>query len=166
LRFIITQDEATWLRNYYAVELDADSDDPESDARDKLFQGECDWIGFDVQDNFENAEKVLVSIEQTEDTLLVTRPAEPPDAAKVAALVAAVKALLVDAIDQGEAMPGKDDYPEDEDTPWPRDDEGNAWWPDYFDVYQALAPFATKEPKNSVSVNDVLEHDDDDEEAV
>ena len=143
-RYIITQDEATWLRNYYAVEVDADADDPENDARDKLFEGDYEWLGFDVGDNFENAENPIISIEQTDAMPFITRPAEPPDPAHVAALVEAAKALMIDAVDRGEAMPGKDDCEEHAED-CPRDEDGNLWWPDYFAVYQALAPFAAKE---------------------
>ena len=91
VRYVITQDEATWLRNYYAVEVDPDADDPENDAQDALFNGDYDWLGFDVGDNFEYADKPIVSIERTDDLPFVTRPAEPPDPAQVVALAKAAQ---------------------------------------------------------------------------
>jgi hypothetical protein len=98
VRYVITQDEATWLRSYYAVEIYADAGDVEDDARDKLFNGECDWLGFDMEESVENVDTTNFSVERTVDTPFIVYPASPPAPARVAEQVTAMVASLVAAL--------------------------------------------------------------------
>ena len=95
---------------------------------------EVNWESSDDQD------QVVVRIDGdiTKDAELDVR--ESP---AVQALVEAAQALLADACDRGEAMPDKNCL-EEEDNPWPRDEDGDAWFADYFALREALKPFDPK----------------------
>jgi len=67
-----------------------------------------------------------------------TAPAFPPT---VQALVDAAEVLLADACDRGETRPTRGDEEDD----YPKDADGDVWFPDWFALAEALKPFLTKE---------------------
>ena len=136
-RFVIQQNCPTWVETFYAVEAkNAD------DAREKVNDDDCEYLGFTLGDRvFSDSE--IVSVEQMDEGEPYMRHhANESDPREVTALIEAARALLVSAIDMGEAMPDSErvanECPED---PYPRDDQGVPWYADYLALYKALLPF-------------------------
>ena len=134
-RFVIQQNCPTWVETFYAVEAkNAD------DAREKVNDDDCEYLGFTLGDRvFSDSE--IVSVEQMDEGEPYMRHhANESDPREVTALIEAARALLIDAIDRGEAMPRGGDITDDH----PRDEHGVAWFDDYYALYQALLPFKAK----------------------
>ena len=140
MRYVITEDQATWVRSFYAVNVPDGCD--AGDAQEKFEEGHYEYLGFDLGSDFDHTERMLIGVERTDATPFITHPSNEPDPAQLAALVEAANSLLLDACDRGEAFPLNGDEQED----YPKDEDGNVWYPDYYNLHMALKPFYQSRP--------------------
>lgn len=62
-KYIVTQDEPTWLRTRYEVEADS-----EDEAREMVAEGQYEYLGYEVDDRVEPVDNQDVSVVRVDDT--------------------------------------------------------------------------------------------------
>ncbi len=99
MRFIVKDEQAIWVHEFYAVEVenpDSDAATQRDQAEEAYYNGEYDYLGYTLQDSVDFLERGIKSIEAMPDGLpFMAHPAGDRD--RVKALVDAAQ-LCVEAL--------------------------------------------------------------------
>ena len=83
-RYVIAEDRAIWVREFYAVEVDEttleEDQTPEDAARESHCEGGCDFLGFTLEDSVDMLDTHEHSLQETDDFPFLMHPSrDHPD---------------------------------------------------------------------------------------
>ncbi|MFH1921778.1 MAG: hypothetical protein ABIP48_18085 [Planctomycetota bacterium] len=133
-RYVIEEDRAIWVREVCEVEAES-----EEEARDTFDQGDYEYLGCSLGDSIAFLDSSHVSCEQTDATPHMTHSAHKPDENPVIEAARTLLNNLIDADEYGPKLVTDDEFP--------RDEDGDPWHTDCWELYQALNAYDA-EPAN------------------